>query len=114
MRGSLAEAFAAAGDREAADRHRDAADEALRQLGVLRPAPAAGRAGGLTGREVEVLRIVASGRSNREVADALGLSEKTVARHLANIFTKLGVASRTEAAAFAYEHGLAGPAAREG
>ena len=64
------------------------------------------RPGGLTEREVEVLRLVASGRSNPEIAAALVLSEKTVARHLSNIFTKLGVASRTAAAAFAFENGL--------
>ncbi len=62
--------------------------------------------GHLTEREVEVLRLVASGRSNPEIAQALVLSEKTVARHLSNIFTKLGVGSRTAAAAFAYEHQL--------
>ncbi len=63
-------------------------------------------AGGLTAREVEVLRLVASGMSNKEIAHELTLSEKTVARHLSNIFTKLDVASRTAAAAFAYEHHL--------
>jgi DNA-binding NarL/FixJ family response regulator len=60
----------------------------------------------LTARELEVLRLVASGRSNPEVAAALVLSEKTVARHLSNIFTKLDVGSRTAATAFAYEHRL--------
>jgi DNA-binding NarL/FixJ family response regulator len=53
---------------------------------------------------------VARGLSNREVADVLVLSEKTVARHLANVFTKLGVSSRTAAAAFAHEQGLVPPA----
>ncbi|NEW40078.1 response regulator transcription factor [Nocardia cyriacigeorgica] len=62
--------------------------------------------GGLSARELEVLRLVAAGRSNPEIASALVLSEKTVARHLSNIFTKLDVTSRTAAAAFAYEHGL--------
>jgi ATP/maltotriose-dependent transcriptional regulator MalT len=61
---------------------------------------------GLTGREVEVLRLVASGRSNPDIAAELFLSEKTVARHLSNIFTKLDVRSRTAAAAFAFEHHL--------
>jgi DNA-binding CsgD family transcriptional regulator len=60
--------------------------------------------GGLTGREVEVLRLVAAGRTNPEIATLLFLSEKTVARHLSNIFTKLDVTSRTGAAAFAFEH----------
>lgn len=61
---------------------------------------------GLSAREVEVLRLVAAGRSNPEIAAALVLSEKTVARHLSNIFTKLEVGSRTAAASFAYEHRL--------
>ncbi len=63
--------------------------------------------GGLTAREVEVLGLVASGRSNLQIAEALVLSEKTVARHLSNIFTKIDVTSRTAAAAYAFEHGLA-------
>ena len=61
---------------------------------------------GLTAREVEVLRLVAAGRSNPEIATELVLSEKTVARHLSNIFAKLDVRSRTAAAAFAYAHHL--------
>lgn len=61
---------------------------------------------GLTAREAEVLRLVASGRSNAQIAAELVLSEKTVARHLSNIFTKLDVSSRTAAAAFAFEHGV--------
>jgi len=64
-----------------------------------------GRArGGLTAREVEVLRLVASGKTNRAVANVLGLSEKTVARHISNILTKIGVPSRAAATAYAYEH----------
>jgi len=61
---------------------------------------------GLTAREVEVLRLVAAGQSNREIAAALVISEHTVARHLQNIFAKLGVSSRTAASAFAFEHDL--------
>jgi DNA-binding NarL/FixJ family response regulator len=60
--------------------------------------------GGFTAREVEVLRLVAAGKTNPEIATLLFLSEKTVARHLSNIFTKLDVTSRTGAAAFAFEH----------
>jgi DNA-binding CsgD family transcriptional regulator len=61
---------------------------------------------GLTEREIEVLRLVAAGKSNREIAAELYLSVKTVARHLSNIFCKIDVSSRTAAAAFAYAHGL--------
>jgi ATP/maltotriose-dependent transcriptional regulator MalT len=61
---------------------------------------------GLTAREIEVLRLVAAGKSNREIAAELYLSVKTVARHLSNIFSKIDVSSRTAATAFAYEHGL--------
>jgi DNA-binding CsgD family transcriptional regulator len=62
--------------------------------------------GGLSAREVEVLRLVAAGKTNPEIAAALFLSEKTVARHLSNIFAKIDVTSRTAAAAFAFEHRL--------
>ncbi len=67
---------------------------------------AVGLPDGLTAREAEVLRLVASGRSNPQIAGDLFLSEKTVARHLSNIFTKTGVTSRTAAAAYAHERGL--------
>jgi DNA-binding CsgD family transcriptional regulator len=63
--------------------------------------------GRLTRREVEVLRLVATGRTNRAIAGDLFLSEKTVARHVANIFTKIDVSSRAAATAYAYEHHLA-------
>jgi DNA-binding NarL/FixJ family response regulator len=62
---------------------------------------------GLTAREVEVLRLVAAGHSNPQIAAALFLSHKTVQRHLSNIFGKTGVTSRTAAAAYAFEHQLA-------
>lgn len=62
--------------------------------------------GGLTPRELEVLRLVAAGNSNQEIAQQLVLSEKTVARHLSNIFTKLAVPSRTAAVAHARDHDL--------
>jgi DNA-binding NarL/FixJ family response regulator len=62
---------------------------------------------GLTPREAEVLRLVAAGKSNRDIAAALVISEHTVARHLQNMFVKLEVSSRSAATAFAFEHGLA-------
>jgi len=62
--------------------------------------------GSLTDREVEVLRLVSTGLTNRGVATRLSLSEKTVARHLSNIFSKLGLSSRSAATAYAYENGL--------
>jgi len=60
----------------------------------------------LTSREVEVVRLIATGKTNRAIAVKLGISEKTVARHISNIFTKLGISSRSAATAFAYQHEL--------
>lgn len=60
----------------------------------------------VTARELQVLRLVAAGRTNREIAAELAISERTVERHISNIFTKLGVSNRTAAAAHAYDHGL--------
>jgi DNA-binding NarL/FixJ family response regulator len=62
---------------------------------------------GLSAREAEVLRLVAAGRSNREIAAELTLSAKTVERHLTNIYAKLDADNRAAAAAFAIRHGLA-------
>jgi DNA-binding CsgD family transcriptional regulator len=86
------------------DRLRAAAD--LNRLATLAGAVAAPDTGPLTAREVEVLRHVAQGKTNRAIALDLGIAEKTVARHVANIFAKLGVTSRAAATAYAYEHGL--------
>lgn len=81
------------------------------RLGVAEPlsAPAVNepRAGGLTARETEVLGLVAAGRTNREISNQLYISEKTVARHLTNIFNKIDAQSRTQAAAWAFRNGLA-------
>jgi ATP/maltotriose-dependent transcriptional regulator MalT len=79
----------------------DAARVAASIDGVSSALPA-----GLTPREVEVLRLVAAGRSNRQIAGELVISEHTVARHLQNMFTKLDVSSRAAATAFAFEHDL--------
>lgn len=62
---------------------------------------------GLTPREFEILRLVAAGRANREIADALFISVPTVKRHLTNIFGKLGLPSRSALTAYAHTHGLA-------
>jgi DNA-binding CsgD family transcriptional regulator len=109
----IGRALAAVGDHETSRRELEAARTTLRQLGA-RPAAdqvdrllaPASLPSGLTAREAEVLRLVASGRSNAQIAADLVLSEKTVARHLSNIFTKLEVGSRTAATAYAFEHGL--------
>ena len=61
---------------------------------------------GLTGRELEVLRLIAGGKTNREIASTLVISEHTAARHVQNILAKLNVSSRTAAGAYAFEHDL--------
>jgi DNA-binding NarL/FixJ family response regulator len=73
-------------------------------LGVRRSVP--GTRDGLTGRECEVLTLVADGRSNREIGGELYISERTVARHLTNIFRKIRVSNRTEATRYAVDHGI--------
>jgi DNA-binding CsgD family transcriptional regulator len=70
------------------------------------PAPRDGTNAGLSPRELEVLRLVATGRTNHAIAAELVLSERTVARHVSNIFAKLGLSSRSAATAYAYEHDL--------
>jgi DNA-binding CsgD family transcriptional regulator len=108
-RALVAQACAALGDEDAAALERDAAREAFFRLGaapdLARLEPRRGDHG-LTAREVEVLRLVARGMSNREIASALVISERTVARHVQNIFAELGVSSRAAASVFAAEHGL--------
>jgi DNA-binding CsgD family transcriptional regulator len=105
----------ALGDEETAEMELDAARSVFEQLGAvtdLERAHALSRkasakpAGGLTARELEVLRLVATGKTNRSIAADLFLSEKTVARHVSNIFGKLGLSSRAAATAYAYEHDL--------
>jgi DNA-binding NarL/FixJ family response regulator len=102
----------ALGDDDAARMELDAARTVFEQLGArsdlasLAPASAAAADHPLTTRECEVLALVAQGQTNRSIATALFLSEKTVARHVSNIFTKIDVSSRAAATAFAYEHSL--------
>ena len=103
----------ALGDEEAFALELDAARRTFEELGA-RPdlvsidsfTGTAADPHGLTARELEVLRLVATGKSNREIASELVISEHTVARHVQNIFRKLGVPSRTAAGAFAFEHDL--------
>jgi ATP/maltotriose-dependent transcriptional regulator MalT len=105
----------ALGDEDGFELELDAARTLFEQLGAA-PSVASvdsltkddepGAIHGLSPRELEVLRLVATGKSNREIAAVLVISEHTVARHVQNIFTKLGVASRTAAGAFAFEHNL--------
>jgi DNA-binding NarL/FixJ family response regulator len=64
--------------------------------------------GGLTDREVEVLCLIANGVTNRQVADELFISPKTVGRHVENIYAKIGVSTRAAAALYAMEHRLLG------
>ena len=99
----IAQACSALGDDDSAAIDREAAMDVLAKLGA-----AEGRRDthGLTERELEVLRLVAAGHTNKAIADELVLSERTVDRHVSNILAKLRVASRAAATAFAYEHGL--------
>jgi DNA-binding NarL/FixJ family response regulator len=108
-------ALRAAGDHEDAAAELRAARAAFEELGAIPDADTVARhldrpeslPAGLTAREAEVLRLVAAGKSNREIATALVISEHTVARHMQNMFVKLRVSSRSAATAFAFEHGLA-------
>jgi ATP/maltotriose-dependent transcriptional regulator MalT len=110
----VGQACAALGDRDAAVLEFEAARAGFERLGakpdVARLDSLSGGGSpdthGLSPRELEVLRLVAAGRTNREIASALVVSEHTVARHLQNIFAKLGVSSRTAATAFAFERHL--------
>ena len=104
----------ALGDDETAALELDAARAAYVELGAAsdlarlraRGEDGAADAHGLTGREIEVLRHIAAGETNKAIASNLMLSERTVDRHVSNIFAKLGVSSRAAATAYAYEHQL--------
>ena len=82
------------------------AGPALARTSELLEQPPPRPAGGLSAREAQVLRLVAAGKTNRAIADELYISEKTVARHVSNIFNKLGVSSRAGATALAYQRNL--------
>ncbi|SFB12316.1 transcriptional regulator, LuxR family [Amycolatopsis marina] len=113
----MAETCERLADHDTASMELDAARRTFEQLGAApalarvaelsRPTPKPSDPGGLTPRELDVLRLVATGATSREVAERLHISEKTVARHLSNIFAKLGVTSRSAATAYAYRHELA-------
>jgi DNA-binding CsgD family transcriptional regulator len=105
----------ALGDDEGASLEIDAARSVFERLGAapdlariesLTRGAASSHAHGLTPRELQVLRLVAAGGTNKAIAGRLSLSEKTIDRHVSNILTKLDVSSRTAAAAFAYRHKL--------
>lgn len=109
----IARACRRLGDADSADMELDAAKAAFDALGAIPDAaavaaeiPGEPRPGGLTTRETEVLALVANGSTNRQIADQLVISEKTVASHVGHILTKLGLQSRSAATAYAYEHGL--------
>ena len=111
----IARACRALGDRDTATLELDLAREVFERLGAApdlaaldAPDAPGGRStpGNLSPRELEVLRLVASGKTNKAIAKQLFLSEKTVDRHVSNIFAKVNVASRAAATAFAYQHGL--------
>jgi DNA-binding NarL/FixJ family response regulator len=103
------------GDQDSAAMELDAARWVFRQLDAapdlarveaLTQKPATRAAGGLTARELQVLRLVAAGQTNRSIAADLFLSERTVERHMSNILTKLDVSSRAAATSYAYQHQL--------
>jgi DNA-binding NarL/FixJ family response regulator len=111
----IALAHRALGDDDTSALELDAARHVFDELGAateltraraLSAPPAKAQGGELTERELEVLESVATGKTNRGVATALGISEKTVARHVSNIFTKLDLSSRSAATAYAYRHKL--------
>ena len=114
MRVLLAQACEALGDDGGADMELDAARSVFESLGAAPDLAAVNRmsaiteptAIGLTPREVEVVRLLATGRTNRAIARELMVSEKTVASHVSHIFTKLQLPSRAAATAYAYEHGI--------
>jgi DNA-binding CsgD family transcriptional regulator len=106
----IARACQELGDADAASMEFEAARAAFTELGATADLAVLGgdsaAHGTLSAREIEVLRLLATGATNRAIAAELVLSEKTVARHVSNIFGKLTVSTRSAATAYAYEHGL--------
>jgi DNA-binding NarL/FixJ family response regulator len=100
----LAQAYRALGDEASAAAEVARAEATYERLGAHRPAREL--PDGLTRRECEVLTLVADGGSNRQIGEALYISDRTVARHLTNIFTKIGATSRTQAARYAIDRGM--------
>ena len=82
------------------------AEWCLARIGEQPKQPTREAVGSLSEREAQVLRLIASGKTNRAIAEELFISEKTVARHVSNIFDKLGVSSRSAATAWAYQRNL--------
>jgi DNA-binding CsgD family transcriptional regulator len=109
VRELMGAACRALGDEDAAALELDAARRAFVELGAARDVARLDgefASHGLTARELEVLRLVAAGHTNKAIAARLVLSERTVDRHVSNIFAKLAVSSRAAATAYAYEHQL--------
>ena len=111
----VGQACRALGDADSAEIEFDAANYVFQQIGAasdldplrkLMSSEELSYSSGLTAREVQVLSLVATGQTNREISSALMISEHTVARHMQNIFSKLEVSSRTAATAFALEYNL--------
>jgi DNA-binding CsgD family transcriptional regulator len=102
----LGEAYRALGDEASAAAEMKRAEATYERLGAGRLDR--GLPDGLTRREWEVLTLVADGHSNRQIGEALHISDRTVARHLTNIFNKIGVTSRTQAARYAIDRALSG------
>jgi DNA-binding NarL/FixJ family response regulator len=111
----IARCYLVLDDKDTAGLEFDAAGQVFAELGAapdvanverLARRPPSRLAFGLTPRELEVLRLVATGKTNHAIAADLVVADKTIDRHVANLFAKLGVSSRAAATAFAYDHRL--------
>lgn len=118
VRVSMALALRELGDTDSAAMELRAASDVFVQLGAapdlhrietLGSTSASPNGGELTDREIQVLRLIATGKTNRAIAASLGISEKTVARHVSNLFVKLGLSTRAAATAYAFKRGLMTP-----